>query len=607
MPSLRPLSLVVTLVVLSAQVLAADAMPRGYVDDMAQHGDRVDVIGWAMDPSAPAHACEVHFYLDGFPGKGGRFLGAVRADEPRPDLRNGAPPRFGDDRHGYRYSFTMRGEEASQPHSLHVYAVASDGRAVINLSQSPRLINLARAETYWDPGMDQARAATINPVLPFGFWVVGPGGVSGWAFERDAHQSSVDIHVFRNAPDGSRSFVAALRADEPRPDVKAALLDAGVEAGGAVGFHWTPPAEEPGVRWEFLALDSQDAMQAAPLEGPGTEKTLADLVRRSQTPDAALYFEARSPDAAGLRRCWAPGAGGIPPGGGFYTLANDEGSHELDSTGRHKQTCRISPLGTALAARQTYDNTSPHNVSVACPFEFGWGGAGDRTIATLVVDTRHFPSNNTRNNYLGLQLNRPSGIYAGMPAPPDMTRVLGAEVWLRDMAGAGGREEARSVRIPYYFSWISHRTGKTYSISVNLLEYEEGTDVPFIGHAGYYAEPHEGPGTVITLHLSGRNSGLQHPEQDFMQWVPAWDVTCSTPPERMRWRRYTIPIADLVKQLIVDAAITGVTEEAMAPDGRGRPPILSSLIIGGIEQFGRTRVRLDVADHALFLKAPPAR
>src|SRR4051812_4455213 len=70
MPFLRASALVVILVAaLPAPCLAAGTLPRGYVDEVTQRENEVTVTGWAMSPEDPARDCEVHFYLDGFPGK----------------------------------------------------------------------------------------------------------------------------------------------------------------------------------------------------------------------------------------------------------------------------------------------------------------------------------------------------------------------------------------------------------------------------------------------------------------------------------------------------------------------------------------------------------
>lgn len=58
--------------------------PVGWFDK----ADSVQFTGWAFDPDNKTANIDVHFYLDGLAGKGGKLIGYTKADQPRADINN---------------------------------------------------------------------------------------------------------------------------------------------------------------------------------------------------------------------------------------------------------------------------------------------------------------------------------------------------------------------------------------------------------------------------------------------------------------------------------------------------------------------------------------
>src|SRR5262249_15595906 len=81
----------------AAPYAAVAATPRGYFDGLDGDGA---IWGWAIDLDAPSKSLDIHVYMDGPAGGGGRLVGVTKAAAPRPDV-NQATGYPGD--HGFVY------------------------------------------------------------------------------------------------------------------------------------------------------------------------------------------------------------------------------------------------------------------------------------------------------------------------------------------------------------------------------------------------------------------------------------------------------------------------------------------------------------------------
>jgi hypothetical protein len=112
---------------------ASAATPVGLFETIEGAGT---LVGWAVDADAVATSLDVHIYVDGAAGAGGKFLGMVKANVPRPDL-----PIPGN--HGFRFSLPpMMRDNLS--HVYYAYGIDTSLRGADNrvLGGSPRAARL---------------------------------------------------------------------------------------------------------------------------------------------------------------------------------------------------------------------------------------------------------------------------------------------------------------------------------------------------------------------------------------------------------------------------------------------------------------------------------
>ena len=166
-------------------VVVQERASIGAIDSVTVTGSTVRVDGWSLNPDSSA-SNDVHVYVGGTGG-------AVRADEPRPDV--GAAHRRGD-LHGFSYSTTA----SPGRHQVCAYGINSVTR-----------VNALLACRSVDVGM-------TPPVGNVERIVATKGGIEvvGWSVDPD-DDASTAVHVY---VDG---VGAAIRADESRADVAAAL------------------------------------------------------------------------------------------------------------------------------------------------------------------------------------------------------------------------------------------------------------------------------------------------------------------------------------------------------------------------------------------------
>lgn len=182
---------------------AATGPAFGFLDSVVSSPSGVVVSGWAIDPDTTA-PIDVHLYRDG------TFLGAVKADEARPDVA-AANPGFGD-RHGY--SATIPGPVGRQ--SFCAYAIGVGGGApftllgcsTVEVTDAPTgVLDVVQRK----PGTDQVQ-------------------ITGWAVDRNT-TDPIAVHIYVNG-----GFVGEVPADRYRSDIAAGLPWTGGDTGFAAEF-----------------------------------------------------------------------------------------------------------------------------------------------------------------------------------------------------------------------------------------------------------------------------------------------------------------------------------------------------------------------------------
>ncbi len=90
-------------------------------------GSACKITGWARDQDVPLQPVDVHVYMDGIYGAGGRYLTAVTANIFGQDLAS--LWGLGDAKYGYhRFDITLEGAvRDNKPHQIYVYAINKPG------------------------------------------------------------------------------------------------------------------------------------------------------------------------------------------------------------------------------------------------------------------------------------------------------------------------------------------------------------------------------------------------------------------------------------------------------------------------------------------------
>lgn len=181
---------------------ASAAVPSGHLDYAGSDA----IFGWAYDADAPGSAVEVHIYVDGVPTV------SVMANQDRQDLvAAGVAPT---PNHGF--GWVPEGIGAGT-HVIEAYAINIGGGA------NPLL---------------GSRTITTGSQLPRGTLdFATPGLVSGWAYDADAGEAPVEVHIYI---DGVHR--GTVLANDERGD----LVPAGAATDPWHGFTWNPPVLPPG-------------------------------------------------------------------------------------------------------------------------------------------------------------------------------------------------------------------------------------------------------------------------------------------------------------------------------------------------------------------------
>jgi hypothetical protein len=180
--------------------VSAPMMPVGFLDQVTVSGQRVEVRGWAADPSSPQRDVTVDIYVDG------DYAETTSTDVARPDVAT-AFPSYGDTT-GYDTSF---GVDAGS-HRVCAFAIDQD-----TLNTRLGCETVSAGEPMMPVGTLDAATVSLDGDL-----VV----VSGWAADPSSPQRDVTVDVY---VDGD--YAATTTTDVSRPDVAAAFPSYGDSTG----------------------------------------------------------------------------------------------------------------------------------------------------------------------------------------------------------------------------------------------------------------------------------------------------------------------------------------------------------------------------------------
>ena len=114
-----------------APLIAYANSPVGYIDGFVTNTDTLK--GWAADGDSPLQPLNIHIYLDKPYAEGGKLIGYLTANIPRPDV-NAATQLSGD--YGFEFPIPAQYKDGS-PHFLYIYAIDPQGGENPQLNGSP--------------------------------------------------------------------------------------------------------------------------------------------------------------------------------------------------------------------------------------------------------------------------------------------------------------------------------------------------------------------------------------------------------------------------------------------------------------------------------------
>ena len=128
----------VSFAVLPSMAISVDRAPTGYLEGAWPNGL---VTGWALDQDTPDEQVDVHFYIDGPAGQGGKFIGLALADIERTDvnqvMRSSGP-------HGFEFIIPTQYRDGLE-HKIFAYGINTgegENRLLIGSPKSITLIGL---------------------------------------------------------------------------------------------------------------------------------------------------------------------------------------------------------------------------------------------------------------------------------------------------------------------------------------------------------------------------------------------------------------------------------------------------------------------------------
>lgn len=467
---------------------------------------------------------------------------------------------------------------------------------------------------------------TVSSVAPVGNLeatsndaYVGPI-VVGWAFDPDRSSDPISVEVYQDAPkELGGQFVSRAQTDVYRDDVNRAHGIAGEH-----GFVILLPSSEIHTYYVY-AIDAESGasnlLESAP-RTLGAEKGGFDPgmnVARAATffLDDPNFFQT-CPDASdGSGLCYrSDGAGnnlGLQSGGGFYTLATDGNSCQINS------------------GEPSTPNSG--NSNVPCPFYFDWKfDSSGKPISHLEQDTRGYKSWTTPNTYNGIQVNTPLGpnTYGGLEntihegdsaMTPFFDTVQSARFDLRAAFCDGSRasDPDRIVRLTYYFTAVNPHFNNpqgyaTTEFSIDIIKSVRHSD-PYAAvitdpvNRFVFFEDHSVDWTGspllvanqktadLTVHVDA--SKFEIISNEAIQNALFQDRTADCSQSTLSassWIEFEIPIRDIVASLV---------QQGFVSSERLAGAWYFGGMMSGIEAWGRGKTTVEIRDHKLLLRPRP--
>ena len=171
--------------------------PQGFLDSVTGGAGTITVRGWTFDRDALNSAIGIHVYI------GSEYIGEGVANISRTDV-NTAYPGVGNN-HGFEFKFTTNKRGTQE---VSVYAINAPNTSGENVLLGKKTVNISKDS---DP---QGHLDSVTGGA-------GKIAIRGWAFDRDALNSSVEIHVYIGGPAGSSNAEAhnKIYANQNRSDV----------------------------------------------------------------------------------------------------------------------------------------------------------------------------------------------------------------------------------------------------------------------------------------------------------------------------------------------------------------------------------------------------
>lgn len=202
--------------------------PIGWIDS----ADNSTVRGWAADPDRKEESIDVHFYLNAPAGSPGAvFMGATRADLPRPDVNAHLGMPNSQALHGYEFYIPNEFRNGKQA-TIFAHGIDLTGNA--NQLLSPREGKVVQFRSTKEPigWIDAVDVSTQNGTI-----------IRGWAADPDLLFESIKVHFYLDGPAGSPAAVFMGEVDTTilREDVNTHLGPD--SAGRRHGFEFMVPAQ----------------------------------------------------------------------------------------------------------------------------------------------------------------------------------------------------------------------------------------------------------------------------------------------------------------------------------------------------------------------------
>lgn len=177
--------------------------PVGCVDAVVSAGTgQVFINGWAYDPDDQGATLNIHLYMDGGPGEGVGITGEIVANQERPDI-NEVFSVVGN--HGFQYTAHLP-EDVTGLHTFYLYAIDTTG------GTNP-CIGSGSCEV-------EANSIPIGVIDSLTAPKAGYIHIEGWAFDNNATDNNLSIHVYMNGPAGKGICLTdKIIANAERPDV----------------------------------------------------------------------------------------------------------------------------------------------------------------------------------------------------------------------------------------------------------------------------------------------------------------------------------------------------------------------------------------------------